>query len=98
MSRTRKLEAFFCLVFLFCALGLIGWAVTLTNGNNDQLTFITADRAGGAPLLTNGNGAQATIFVQWYQSTTTTNGRGEILETGAAGSVRSTGARSWSAY
>ena len=85
-------------LMLLCLCTLIGWATTLSNGRGDQLTHITNDRAGGDVALTNGHGDQATIFIPWHQGITTTNGHGEILETGAEGTHDNNGVRFWTAY
>lgn len=53
-----------------------------TNGRNESLVYVSTDRSGGTPEVVNGRGEKAVVFVRWYDSVSTTNARGEILETG----------------
>ena len=54
-----------------------------SNSRGDQLVLVTLDRGGGATSILNGRGDQAFVTMNWYESKTLTNARGEILETGA---------------
>ena len=99
MSHKGKLKTVIGLSVMLCTLTLIGLAAaSMTNGRNDQITFIAIDRSGGAPELLNGDGARAEVYIQWYQTTTTHNSRGDVLETGTDGIVHRNGVWDWNAY
>ncbi len=100
MFSGRMSGAFLSGIILFIlTIAFITWsAAALTNGRQDQLVLIHHDRAGGAPEVTNGRGEQAFVTINWVESKTLTNNRGEILETGAYITSLHTAAVGWDDY
>src|SRR5688572_3785094 len=96
--RWLKSNVFVPLVMIAMFLGsVICWA-SYTNGRNDTITIIHSDRGGGVDVVSNGRGEQATVFMPWYPSLTTVNGRGETLEIDGTGFVPRSRAMDWEAY